>query len=154
MVITYKALISISWLLPLPEREAITMSIEILELPAATPGKVVVTVRVDGQVIGAFGSLIEAQKYFRDPKYRPSLRGLTLPRRTSRTRMVKRYGDDGSHAVFAVLDENGDDAYYIVTGPGGYIWPGSFSLNDAMDLAATLAAEYDAPSPPSEPSPD
>lgn len=130
------------------------MSIEVLELPAATPGKVIVAVRIGGRIIGTFGSLIEARKYFSDPKYRPSLQGQSLPRHASKTRLVRRYGDEGLHAVFAVLDENGDDAYYIVTGPGGYILPGSFSLDEAMEKAGTLAAEYDTPSPPSELSPD
>jgi hypothetical protein len=41
--------------------------------------------------------------------------------RAIRTRRVKRFGHEAKHAVFAVLDENGDDAYYIVTGPGGYM---------------------------------
>ena len=78
----------------------------------------------------------------------------SLPHHASKARPVKRYGNEGRHAIFAVLDENGDDACYIVTGPGGYMVPGSFSLDEAMELAATLAAEYDTPSPSSEPSPD
>lgn len=130
------------------------MSIEVLELPAATPGKVIVSVRIDGQVIGTFGSLFEATKYFRDPKYRPSLHGHSLPRRASKTRLIKRYGHEGIHAVFAVLDENGDDASYIVTGPSGYMLSDSLSLDEAMEKAGTLAAEYDSPSPTTELSPD
>lgn len=130
------------------------MSIEILELPAATPGRVVVSVRIGGQVIGTFGSLIEATRYFRNPNHHPLLRGQRLPHHTSKTRLVNRYGDGGSHAVFAVLDENGADAYYIVTGPVGYMEPGSFSPVEAMEKAGTLAAEHDTPSPPSELSPN
>ncbi len=126
------------------------MSIEVLELPAATPGRVIVVVRVDGEVVGTFGSLEEAQKHYRNSDNRRALRGAPLPR-LNKTKLKQRFGRDNTHAVLAVLDDEGKELYYIVTGPTGYIFPGRFELKSALEYAAALATAYDtgAAPPPS-----
>lgn len=131
------------------------MSIEVLELPAATPGRVVVVVRVDGEVVGTFGSLEEARKHYRNSDNRRALRGAALPS-SNKTKLKQRFGKANTYAVLAVLDDEGNELYYIVTGPSGYIVPGSFKLDAALERAAALATAYDRgagpPPPPAAPS--
>ncbi|WP_139275902.1 hypothetical protein [Pararhizobium antarcticum] len=122
------------------------MSVEVFEI--RKPGSEVasIKVRVDGVLIGSFSSLSAARQYVGNPANGLAVR--TLPSGIAKTRLIASYGNSKSHSVFAVLDENGRHAFYILTGPNGFMNTGRLTAEKAREIAATSADDFDAHSSP------
>lgn len=119
-------------------------NIEIIDLnPNPRTGKRAIVVRLDGETLGIYDSLEEARAYFALPSNRPALKKRSLPGSASATRLVRTFGKGRTHAVLAVLDDEGTVLYHIVVTPGN-VYPGGYDLATVLKLAGELATEYDA----------
>ncbi|WFU10357.1 hypothetical protein QA646_05725 [Rhizobium sp. CB3090] len=126
--------------------------IEVIEMNSdPRTGKPCVVVRLDGETLGIYGSLEQARKYFGNPVNARALKKKLLPGMVCGTRLVRSFGKMRKHAVLAVIDADGEVLYHIVVTPGN-VYPGSYALDAALELAGTLATEYDA-SPDKTPNP-
>ncbi|WP_320197083.1 hypothetical protein RMR10_006155 [Agrobacterium rosae] len=127
--------------------------IEYIDLdPNPSTGKRALIVRIEGDEVVASQSSPEGiRRYLADPANRRSLKKKSLPGVPSQSKLVRSFGKSNSHSVVAILDEDGNDLYYIIVTPGG-IYYGSYTLANAVSLAASLAVDYDK-TPGVDPSP-
>jgi hypothetical protein len=130
------------------------MAMEVYELPPGGNLVAGIRVRVNGVLVGVYGTLKAARDAFKSPVNLQTFKGQKFPKSATACRWVASYGKEKNYSVWAALDEDGDDVFCIITGPTGYMYPGTHPEDVATGIAGKLASDYDLASSPLDLKPD
>ncbi len=99
---------------------------------------------INGRVYaGSFRDIAEARRHF-TTLYPRRLEGETLPDSVHDTRPEIVLGNEGKHIVFSVLNHMCEPIFYVIRGPGSFMWDRTFeTLPHAIAFATLEAEEYD-----------